>query len=116
MFLYRNFILKTETQIKSNPKLFWSFIRAKKRESGLPSTLRNEAGDTFTTPSMIVEAFQSVFSSVYTNSPATSTKTLPTSSLQYVNSAFVHIPSFSEADVVQAIAKLKDSITMGDDN
>lgn len=53
-----------EMEIKSSPKLFWSFIRTKNTERGLPSSLKIKSGDTFTTPSMIIEAFQSVFSFV----------------------------------------------------
>lgn len=46
--------------------------------------------------------------------PAILPKTLPATPLLSVNSGFIHIPSFTEGDV-QAMAKIKDSISVGDD-
>lgn len=38
-FLYKQFILQKEGQIKMNPKSFWSYVKSKKQVSDIPSTM-----------------------------------------------------------------------------
>lgn len=39
-FLYKQFIIEKEQEIKSNPKAFWSFIKSKKQSSDIPVTVK----------------------------------------------------------------------------
>ena len=39
-FLYKQFIIEKEQDIKSNPKAFWSFIKSKKQSSDIPSVMK----------------------------------------------------------------------------
>lgn len=61
-FLYKQYIIRVESDIKSNPKSFWSFIRSKKRHMDIPSCMmyNNSFSDD---PSKIVNFFADYFKS-----------------------------------------------------
>ncbi|CAG5049416.1 unnamed protein product [Parnassius apollo] len=62
---YKNYIKKTEDSIKSNPKLFWSFIKAKKYgKSNYPCTMTDGIKKS-SSPREICDLFASYFGAVY---------------------------------------------------
>lgn len=63
---YRNFINKTEKNLKTHPKQFWKFINSKRKNNFLPNCMYLD-NEQLTTPTNIINAFSKYFSSVYEN-------------------------------------------------
>lgn len=69
---YNLFISRAETNIKSNPKLFWAFIKSKKSVGGIPDTLYfrgSHASDGQSIANLFNSYFHSVFESEACASP-----------------------------------------------
>ncbi|XP_017467428.1 PREDICTED: uncharacterized protein LOC108359872 [Rhagoletis zephyria] len=61
-FLYRNYILGIESNIKEDPKSFWHFIKSKKNNSSIPSAVFFE-DKCASTPAEVANLFAAFFSS-----------------------------------------------------
>lgn len=63
-FLYENYILKIESEIKCDPKRFFSFIDTKKHTVGFPCSMSYN-NETLNNSKQICDGFKQLFSSVY---------------------------------------------------
>lgn len=81
---YNTYILRTQRQLVSNPKLFWSFVNSKKKNNRLPSSMQFESVQAKTINDCC-SLFNDFFSRVY------STQT-PTQSYNNNNLIREHIP------------------------
>lgn len=112
--LYARYVVRTQRDLMNQPKRFWAFVSEKRKESGLPSTmfLRNESADN---PVTICNLFAKHFSGAFDNVTATphqiddALQDVPTDAFS------ININSFSEADVLAGIAKLKPTAVPGPD-
>ncbi|XP_055538019.1 uncharacterized protein LOC129725807 [Wyeomyia smithii] len=113
-FLYAQHVLRTQSQLKRNPKRFWSFVNSKRKESGLPSNmfLRNDSADTL---DGIGSLFRKHFSSIFNSSSANTAQIQ--SALRDVPHNVVNLSNicFSDEDVLKATEKLKPSSSAGPD-
>lgn len=65
-FLYKQYVLSVESNLKTNSKRFWSFINSKNQSNGIPSCMRHNnvsSSDLLTICNMFANHFQSVYSS-----------------------------------------------------
>ena len=113
-FLYAQHVLRTQSQLKRNPKRFWSFVNSKRKESGLPSSmfLVNDSVDTL---DGIGSLFRKHFSSIFNSSSANTAQIQ--SALRDVPHNVVNLSNicFSDEDVLKATEKLKPSSSAGPD-
>ncbi|GJQ76743.1 hypothetical protein Trydic_g15586 [Trypoxylus dichotomus] len=105
---YKAYLADAEININRDPKLFWRFINNKKTSSRIPGSMQYD-GREFTQPNEIVDAFSSVFASVY----KPSVQNVSFNSFLNYNNFCVH--AFSELDVENSIKRLKSNMTTGDD-
>lgn len=63
-FLYKSYIISTESSIKNNSKVFWQFINSKRKSNGLP-TFMHYLDDGSADPEIICDLFATYFKSVY---------------------------------------------------
>lgn len=63
-FLYRQYVLNMETNLKKNSKCFWKFINEKKSSAGIPNIVHFD-GETSSDPFKMCNLFASFFRSVY---------------------------------------------------
>lgn len=102
-FLYKQYIIEKEDEIKGNPKSFWSFIKSKKQVSDIPTTVKY--GDVVAQScNDSVNLFANFFKSNF--DPASSFVTNFSNPLSMVNIGNVVI---SEDEVFNAIMQIKNS-------
>lgn len=102
-FLYKQYILSKENEIKVNVKHFWSFVKSKKKSSDIPSTVQynsciSQSGHD------VVNMFANFFQSNF-EQPSTCNMTLPCS-YSAINLGSIYI---CEDDVFEAIGAIKNS-------
>ncbi|XP_059225889.1 uncharacterized protein LOC131997968 [Stomoxys calcitrans] len=102
-FLYKQYILDKENEIKANPKSFWSYVNSKRKTSDIPSTLTYN-GCTSKSGVDVVNMFASFFKSNF-DSPVTSSAAV-LDSVSAINLANI---SVSDEDVLDAIFNIKNS-------
>lgn len=108
---YKNFMIKTERNMISDPKTFWSFVNNKKGETRIPGIMKYQ-GQSLDNSNQIVNAFATHFESVYKiNKPVISKQ----SSSNHNNTSTLHIASFSEHEIISAIKSLKSRKLYGPD-
>jgi hypothetical protein len=61
---YKNYIEKLGTNVKENPKVFWSFIKSKTGKGSIPDSVKNDT-KLFTESNDIAEAFNNHFYSMF---------------------------------------------------
>ena len=113
-YLYSCYIQRKQSQLKRNPKQFWTFFNEKRKENGLPSLMF--LGDCSSNTSVnTCNLFAQQFASVYSNSTASPHET--EASLRYVPENFcdINVSGFSEAEVESAMKQLKPSVAAGPD-
>lgn len=101
-FLYKQFLLEKENGIKNTPKLFWTFIKSKKKSSDIPSTVKYN-GNISKSCGETVHMFADFFESNFESSSANVTGFL--CSLSKVNVGYMVV---SEEDVYSAIMLIKN--------
>lgn len=106
---YRKYVSKAETDIKSDPKKFWSFINTKKGNTDIPLSMTYN-NQYLQDPQLIVNSFADYFSSTYTNSSSFNTNEASVS-----NNNVLNINSITTGDVLRSIKKIKSNFTMGPD-
>ena len=110
---YHSYLTKTENNLTTNPKKFWSFIRQKKGQSFLPGIMRDSSNNTFENGLDIVNAFRNYFQSVYIES---SSNNLPTNNYIQTNaSGAINVTRISEEEICRAFCKFSASNTCGND-
>ena len=113
-YLYSSYIQRKQSQLKRNPKQFWTFFNEKRKESGLPSQMF--LGDySSSTSENTCNLFAQQFASVYSNSTISPHET--EAALRFVpeNICDINVSGFSEAEVELAMNQLKPSATAGPD-
>lgn len=105
-FLYKQYLIKIENDIKTNPKSFWTFIRSKKQNMDIPSLMsyNNSSSDN---PEDIVNFFAEFFRSNFENSSTYGNVSSADDSI----SMNANLGNFVllEDDIVQAISQTKNS-------
>ncbi|KAI8115985.1 hypothetical protein CVS40_11875 [Lucilia cuprina] len=102
-FLYKQYIINIENNIKSNPNYFWSFIRSKKKSTEIPSSMiyENKATDN---PEVIVNLFANFFKSNFDSSTSNSNFN------EYITSNLnLGQIILCKDDILVAISRLKNS-------
>jgi hypothetical protein len=88
------------TSLDTNPKQFWSFVRAQRREAiGIPTL--STSGTNHVTSSTKAEALNDQFSSVFTNEDLTNLPTKPESPYNSVGELVIELPG-----VIKQLQKL----------
>ena len=112
--LYKAFLLKTERNLRSNPKSFWRFVNTKRREDGLPSSvflLHHEACTYSSKCDLFAKHFKSVFNNECASSDNITAAMLNTPS----NVLTADIFTVTDEEVATAVRKLKQSYRPGPD-
>lgn len=102
-FLYKQFLLEKEKEIKSNPKSFWTFIKSKKQSSDIPFTVKygqNVSQSCGEAVNMFANFFKSNFNSFNDNDPEFSSL-LPMFDIGYLR--------VSEEEVFSGIMQIRNS-------
>lgn len=107
--LYNNYLHTVQNSIMNDPKQFWQYVRSKRSNTGIPSTVRGPTGDLLTDSASIVDGFREFFQSVYLPNSNDQTYDSP------ANSRLITVTSFSESDVFWALRRQKNSFTTGND-
>lgn len=113
-FLHARYTNRIESNLKHNPKKFWSFMNAKRKEAGLPTSvfLNEEVADSCDD---MCNLFAKHFSDVFRKESV---------DIHRINNALADVPlnalnmeyfQFSENEVLNALNKLKSSSTAGPD-
>ena len=113
-FLYSRYVRRTQSNLKRNPKRFWSFVNEKRKENGLPSNM-SLGNETANTRVSICNLFAAHFSSVFRSVPSSSSQI--ESALRDVPYNVINLStmSFTENDILIALGKLKSSTAAGPD-
>lgn len=100
---YKKFVEKSETNISSNPKYLWQFVKSKKNSTGLPNTL-NKNNILITDGQGICDAFSEYFMSVF-NQPTNTTPPINRQNLDpnSINIGRYHIDRQTIADKIRAL-------------
>lgn len=111
---YRQYVHKTQCDLKRNPKKFWSFVKTKYKENGLPSSMvygSRVASNSEEKCTLFAEHFASVF-----NKPDVQNDIDP-ACLDAVPSNLVSVDTFDVTGSMlrKTIAKLKSSFVAGPD-
>lgn len=106
---YKTYIRNIESDLRSNPNKFWTYINSKNNKSSIPPVMTYN-NETIDSPQEIVDSFADFFSKSFN----------PTKCANYTcnvdhNSTCLNITCVSEEDVSNAIKKLKASMIMGPD-
>lgn len=64
MYFYNIFLMKTEINLKANPKAFWGYVNCKRKVPGIPISL-SLGNATTTSPQASVNLFAKMFSQVF---------------------------------------------------
>lgn len=112
---YTRYIQRIQTNLKHNPKQFWSFIKEKRNEKGLPSTmfLGDQVADCHSgICDLFANQFGSVFSDNYVEDHQTEAalKDIPVNTLDF------RIGNFTAIDIKNAIQNIKCSSAAGPDS
>lgn len=114
-FLYKQYLLKIENDIKSNPKSFWTFIRSKTGKTVIPSSmvfgnLSSDKSDDIV--NLFADYFKSNFNDMIIN-PASN----PTFSGNSYNSSNINLGLIllSQEDIIQSINDVRNSFRADSD-
>ncbi|XP_053690885.1 uncharacterized protein LOC128739423 [Sabethes cyaneus] len=112
--LYKSYVLRIQTDLRRNPKKFWTFVNSKRKCSSVPSDVYLDDTES-SSESDSCELFASFFSSVFACDPGPTRATDCGASL--VPADFVDIDVFAiTPDMITAAAKkLKTSYCAGPD-
>lgn len=105
---YKNFLQKVNTNLKSNPREFWSFVNSKRNSSPIPTTMFLN-GNKLIDPQDIVNSFADHFSRSFKKTDEVTIPSVP------ISNNILNLPSVSEQEVLQALKKLKATMTRGPD-
>ena len=106
---YKKYLAEIQDNVTSNPKIFWKFIRDKKKQTVIPGKL-TYGGTEITDAQDIVDMFRKHFSSVFNTSSSNYGNDLWTSNN---DSLHIHIAEITEDDIRKAIKKLKTNSCAG---
>lgn len=108
-FLYKQYIINIESNIKSNPNYFWSYIRSKKKSTDIPSSMFYE-NNTSDNPEVIVNLFANFFRSNFDSSSSSSyCDKFLSSNLD------LSLIMLNKTDILEAISRLKNSFQPDND-
>lgn len=112
--LYKQYVSRSESNLRRNPKSFWSFVNAKRKHNGLPISMFLGDRVVTTTPD-ICDLFATRFASVFSSETLTADQIH--SALEDVPANVSHSSGFvvSDNDIVRAARKLKFSVSPGPD-
>ncbi|EFA13487.1 putative RNA-directed DNA polymerase from transposon BS-like Protein [Tribolium castaneum] len=107
---YSQYIGYMENTISKDPKKFWSFVQAKKRNSRIPGVLYHN-GNAISNPNDIVNSFAKFFKSVFSDMTLTSDSP---SMMTNLNS-FITVNEINEHEIIRVLKRSKDTLTAGCD-
>lgn len=105
---YSSYNREIELNIRSQPRIFWDYVRSKKGGTRLPAQMVID-GQQCSDPQVIVDSFASGFEACFR--PGVSARV----SDEYSNFPVINVGAVSERDIIAAINKLKNSNSVGDD-
>ena len=112
--LYARYINRVQTSLKRNPKSFWSFVRSKRKQDGLPSSMYY--GDSsLNTAADKCESFAKHFKSAFSNSLVSDAQIEAATRYTPLDSFDFSVSEINEEYVHNAIRKLKFSVSPGPD-
>lgn len=111
---YAQYICECEKNIKSNPKLFWSFINSKKGNSSVPNMMFLD-NQPLRNGQSISDAFARYFESVYSNTDVVTTEFDDFYQNKYFVNQTLNITSFNESDILGVARKIRSN-SKGPDN
>lgn len=112
--LYKSYVLRVQTNLRRNPRGFWSFVNAKRKSKDIPDSVfldQHESGS----PELSCDLFAQHFKSVFAAGCATDEEAAVAAN--NVPENLLDLSTFDvSADMVkQALAKLKSSFSPGPD-
>lgn len=104
-FLYKQYLMKIECDLKENPRSFWTFIRSKKQNTDIPSLMKynNYSSDN---PTDIVNFFAAFFESNFKNNSSQNSQMYLESN---TGDAILGHMILNEDDVLKAISQTRNS-------
>ncbi|XP_055543788.1 uncharacterized protein LOC129729304 [Wyeomyia smithii] len=111
---YANYRRKIERKLKTDPKQFWNFVNAQRKETGLPSVveLATEKADN---SSDICRLFAAKFASVFVDESLTTTQISAAASKVALSSSSIASIDIDDRAILAAVTKLKNSNWSGPD-
>lgn len=108
---YNTYVRKTEQELKSNPYMFWTFVKNLNKDNFFPNIMTYEDQE-LTSPQDIVNKFASYFASNFSDS----SYGLNTPSLDSCgNNNLIYLSSITIEEVLVAIRTLSNKFTSGPD-
>nr|XP_022907402.1 uncharacterized protein LOC111418925 [Onthophagus taurus] len=104
---YNSFWQHASDNLKHDPSDFWNFVRLKQGTSRIPSIVRDDV-DEYTIPIDIVNAFDSYFSSVYSDNSRDFTDAVPTLPM-------FNIHQVTEEEIIAVMRGFSSKLTAGED-
>lgn len=111
---YRKYIEGLEESVTKNPKLFWSFVKGRKRDSSTFPDMISDGEYIAKTGEEVCELFATYFASVY-NDAQPNPAELNTSSPELKNDCFAGV-SFTHEQVLRKLEDLDENKSPGSDN
>lgn len=109
---HKNYLRNIEYNIKTDVKSFWDYVNTKRGTSNVPDTMVYNDKN-LENMDEIVNSFANFFGNAFA---APSNISDITDHEIYNNCATLHLTEFSEADVLNALKRLKPKFTKGPDN
>lgn len=112
--LYKNYILRVQSELRSNPKNFWNFVNSKRKSPAIPTNLYLDDVES-TISTQACELFAKFFASVYEDKSASAQEIDKAASTVPVNLIDLSTFEITREMIVQATKKLKSSYLPGPD-
>lgn len=106
---YREYLVDVERSFAHDPTRFWSYINNKRGHTRIPGAMHCGLGEELRDPQVIIESFATYFGGVYLPG------TLGQVQMLNADCPSIFINSFSEAEILLSIGKLKNKLTAGAD-
>ena len=107
----RSFENKVVQEVKENPKIFWSYVKYKRRSKSDITRLENEQGEVVNEDEQKAEIFNQYFSSVFVNEDTTNIPDIEVKSGRLVLDDLI----FDKDDIVKLLKKQNTAKAVGQD-
>lgn len=113
-FLYARYVDRMQRSLRTCPKKFWNFVRTKRKEDGLPTSM-NLHDLSANTPASKCELFAQHFKNAFSSMQVSASQIDAAIQDAPANSFDFHLDVISDEQVLCALRKLKYSVSSGPD-
>ncbi len=111
---HKLYLKRITDEIRDNPKQFWSYLKNKNKQSGIPNIM-NYKNTEINTPQEIVNAFADLFGKSYTHCTSGNSICSSVTDLDDLYKNTLYLKKFDKSEIHAACMQLKPTLTAGPD-